>query len=58
MRYLEKKFKVPYDQSVGDAASEVFTLTPNNHHFKSLAHNPSLVGLFFSINTFPMGETI
>ena len=49
VRYLEKKFKVPYDQSVGDAASEVFNLTPSNHHFKSLAHNPSLVGLFFSV---------
>jgi len=47
---LEKKFKIPYDQrGVGDAASFVFDLNPTNHHFKSLAHNPSLCGLFFSI---------
>ena len=51
MRFLEKKFDVPYDQrGCGDAASKVFDgLTPSNHHFKSLAHNPSLMGLFFSI---------
>ena len=27
----------------------VFDLNPRNHHFKSLGHNPSLLGLFFSI---------
>lgn len=50
IRFLEKKFKIPYDQrGTGDAASFVFELNPSNHHFKSLAHNPSLLGLFFSI---------
>nr|WP_202409824.1 hypothetical protein [Halobacillus litoralis] len=50
IRFLEKKFKIPYDQrGVGDPASFVFGLNPTNHHFKSLAHNPSLLGLFFSI---------
>ncbi len=50
IRHLEKKFKVPYDQTgLNDAAKEVFDLTTTNHHFKSLAHNPSLFGLFFSI---------
>ena len=50
IRFLEKKFKIPYDQrGVGDAASEIFDLTPSNHHFKSLGHNPSLLGLFFSV---------
>ena len=50
LRFLEKKFKVPYDQNgIGDAGKAVFNLTPKNHHFKSLAHNPSLLGLFFSI---------
>lgn len=50
IQYLEKKFKIPYDQTgVGDAASQVFDLNPRNHHFKSLGHNPSLLGLFFSI---------
>ena len=48
--YLEKKFKIPYDQrGAGDVASFVFDLNPGNHHFKSLGHNPTLLGLFFSI---------
>lgn len=50
VRFLEKKFKVPYDQTgLGDAGRVVFDLNAKNHHFKSLAHNPSLLGLFFSI---------
>lgn len=50
IRHLEKKFKIPYDQrGAGDAASEIFNLDPKNHHFKSLGHNPTLLGLFFSI---------
>lgn len=50
IKHLEKKFKVPYDQrGAGDAASRVFDLDPKNHHFKSLSHNPTLLGLFFSI---------
>lgn len=48
--FLERKFKVPYDQrGCGDAGQIVFDLTPSNHHFKSLSHNPTLLGLFFSI---------
>lgn len=48
--YLEKKFKIPYDQSVGGGIlRELINLTPSNHHFKSLGHNPTLLGLFFSI---------
>lgn len=50
IRYLEKKFKIPYDQrGVGDSGSDIYDLKPKNHHFKSLAHNPTLLGLFFSI---------
>lgn len=50
IKHLEKKFKIPYDQrGAGDAASWVFDLNPKNHHFKSLGHNPTLMGLFFSI---------
>ncbi len=50
IRFLEKKFKIPYDQKgIGDAGKEVFNLTPSNHHFKSLGHNPTLLGLFCSI---------
>ena len=48
--FLEKKFKIPYDQrGAGDAASAIFDLNPTNHHFKSFGHNPTLLGLFFSI---------
>lgn len=48
--FLERKFRVPYDQrGAGDAASFIFDLNPRNHHFKSLGHNPTLLGLFFSI---------
>ena len=48
--FLERKFKIPYDQSVGgDIFKELLELTPSNHHFKSLGHNPTLLGLFFSI---------
>lgn len=50
IRFLENKFKIPYDQrGVGDAGSTIFDLNPKNHHFKSLGHNPNLLGLFFSI---------
>lgn len=50
IRFLERKFKVPYDQhGAGDTGQRIFNLTPTNHHFKSLGHNPSLLGLFFSI---------
>ena len=50
IRCLEEKFTIPYDQrGAGDIASEIFELSPTNHHFKSLAHNPTLLGLFFSV---------
>ena len=50
IRYLEEKFKVPYDQTgMGISGALYIGLTPKNHHFKSLGHNPSLLGLFFSI---------
>ena len=50
LRFLEKEFKVPYDQTgLGDAGRSIVDLNAKNHHFKSLAHNPSLLGLFFSM---------
>ena len=50
LKFLEKKFSVPYDQTgMGEAGLQYFGLNAYNHHFKSLAHNPSLLGLFFSI---------
>lgn len=48
--YLEKKFRIPYDQNgIGDISKQIKGLTPTNHHFKSLGHNPTIMGLFFSI---------
>lgn len=48
--FLEKMFKVPYDQtSVSKDARSVFNLSTRDHHYKSLGHNPNLVGLVFSI---------
>lgn len=50
IKFLEDKFKIPYDQTYSDGAiKEVLRLSTFNHHFKSLAHNPTLCGLFFSI---------
>lgn len=50
IKFLERKFKIPYDQSVGGGIfRELIDLTPSNHHFKSLGHNPTLLGLLFSI---------
>ena len=50
LKHLENKFRIPYDQrGAGDAASWIFDLSPKNHHFKSLGHNPTLLGLFFSV---------
>lgn len=46
--FLERHYHIPYDQrGMGDAGSEIFGLNAKNHHFKSLGHNPSLLGLFF-----------
>jgi len=50
IQFLEEKFNVPYDQrGAGDAASSVTGVTPTNHHFKSMGHNPTILGLYFSI---------
>lgn len=49
--HLERKFKVNYDQSISDVSSKALgmNITPGNHHMKSLAHSPDIIGLFFSI---------
>lgn len=50
IRFLEGKYKIPYDQTgAGDIAKGMLNLNTKNHHFKSLSHNPSLLGLFCSI---------
>lgn len=47
--FLERKFKVNYDHQHGGAVDGQFKMSTGNHHIKSLAHSPDLVGLFFSI---------
>ena len=47
--FLERKFKVNYDQRNGADVDWKFRLSPSNHHFKSLSHSPDILGLFFSI---------
>lgn len=47
--FLEQKFKVNYDQRKPSDVGNLFNIAPNTHHMMSLAHSPSIVGLFFSI---------
>ncbi|PNZ70602.1 hypothetical protein E2556_01340 [Staphylococcus croceilyticus] len=50
--YLEERFKVPYDARYAKdlgVSSEDLNMNPKNHHLKSLAHQPDIIGLFFSI---------
>ncbi|WP_301584986.1 hypothetical protein [Halomonas alkaliantarctica] len=53
--FLENKFKVNYDQTHTNKSGKMGTdglvknMYPRNHHLKSLAHSPDLIGLFFSI---------
>ena len=47
--FLERKYKVNYDQRSGKDVGGVTKLSTLDHHIKSLAHAPSLVGLTFSI---------
>lgn len=47
--FLEKKFPVNYDQRHSGDVGDLFRMSPKNHHLKSLAHSPDVVGLFFSI---------
>ncbi len=47
--YLERNYKVNYDQAKGPEVGNLFNLAPKNHHIKSIGHWPDLVGLVFSI---------
>lgn len=49
IEFLEKKFPVNYDQRHSGDVDRLFTMSTKNHHMKSLAHSPDLIGLFFSI---------
>lgn len=45
--FLENKYRVNYDQSHTGQVGRKFQLTPKNHHLKSLAHSPDIIGCFF-----------
>lgn len=47
--FLEKKFPVNYDQRHSGDVDGVISMSAKNHHMKSLAHSPDIIGLFFSI---------
>ncbi|RMC93023.1 hypothetical protein D9O40_18265 [Clostridium autoethanogenum] len=47
--FLEKHFKVNYDHRSTTDVNGVFNMGTKNHHLKSLAHSPDIIGLFFSI---------
>lgn len=47
--WLERNFKVNYDQRHTADVGGLFSMTTKNHHIKSLAHSPDIVGLFFSV---------
>ena len=50
IQFLEKRYKVNYDQSKSkDTNYAVNKMYPSNHHMKSIAHCPDIIGLFFSI---------
>lgn len=57
--YLENKYRVSYDQSnTSKLAEDIdFSLSPNNHHIKSIAHWPDIIGLLVSIMDQFTGKT-
>lgn len=47
--YLEKQFRVNYDQKHSGDVNHLFKMRPDNHHLKNFAHSPDLLGLFSSL---------
>lgn len=47
--WLEKEYKVNYDQRHSTDVGNLFSMSTKNHHLMSLSHAPDAVGLFFSI---------
>ena len=47
--FLENKYRVNYDQRYTGDVGNAFKMGTKNHHLKSLAHSPDIIGLFFSI---------
>ena len=56
--FLERNFRVNYDQKNSVEAGTPFKMSPSNHHMKSLAHSPDIVGLFFSITSLQVQQPI
>lgn len=53
IQYLEKKFGINYDARYAsdliDSGDILKDMYPKNHHIKSLAHSPDIIGLVFSL---------
>lgn len=47
--FLEKKFKVNYDQRHTQDVGSSFPMSSLNHHIVSFSHSPDIFGLFFSV---------
>ncbi len=47
--FLERKFKVNYDQRRPSDVNNKFLISPKTHRMMSLGHSPDIIGLFFSI---------
>jgi hypothetical protein len=50
--FLEERFEVNYDARYAadlELGDQVLNMSSKDHHLKSLAHSPDLIGLFFSI---------
>lgn len=47
--FFERNFKVNYENTSTKSVSGQFQMSTKNHHYKSLAHSPDIIGLFFSI---------
>jgi hypothetical protein len=47
--FLERMSKINYDQRHGEDVKRQFRMSTKNHHLKSLAHSPDIIGLISSI---------
>lgn len=47
--YLERRYRVNYENASTKSVGGQFQMSTKNHHYKSLAHCPDIIGLFFSI---------
>lgn len=47
--FLERKYRVNYDQRYTSDVNKQFNMSTKNHHMMSLSHSPDIIGLFFSI---------